>query len=1053
MRIAPRLLTQAVAVIALTAAGAGLLSAQGVTSAAVQGRITREGGGDVEAAIVLLINTQSGTRQQTGTRSNGRYNFENVTPGGPYTIEVRAIGFERAMKSGIMLALGQRYIADLEVKAQPVTLEELTVVAATNVLINTGRTGAAQVISDSALQRLPLLNRNFTSLLNTNPQVTNLAGGAVSIAGQNNRFNVIQIDGGVNNDLFGLAASGTPGGQAGAKPISLEALKEFQILVAPFDVRQGSFSGGLVNAVTKSGTNRFSGSLFGYIQREDLVGKDTAGARIAEFDIKQYGFTFGGPIARDRVHFFLSGDLQDRAQPFFGFETSIPSTGITSATADRVAGILRERYDFDPGGPEGPVLERPDNNLFAKITAQISDRHSLEVSHNFVDAGDDNFNRGSRTRTDRDGWQLSNSGYRFNSKTNSTRLKLASLIGSASNELLISRQTVRDQRTLPNRVPLILVQGDVAGNYIAAGGEKFSHANSLDQDIYEITDNVTFGFGSHQFTLGTHNEFFSFRNVFFPGSLGVWTFASADALDAATPNRYERAIETRPGGSIADWGVKQLGLYVQDRWNPFDRLSLTFGLRLDVPYNDKPVGNDALRTGPLGINTAEFPNGNRLVSPRFGFNYDVWGTGQTVVRGGAGIFSGRPPYVWMSNAFTNTGLEQVTLICTGTSIPAFTVNPDAQPSQCAAGGPPSPPAANVNYFDPNFKFQQSLRLAFGLDHEFGSGVVGTIDLIHSRARNTMYLTDANLNERGLNGEGRMMYGALSSTGSATPSRITPTVRAVVKHENRSQDLSTLITAQLQKRFGDGVEFSVGYTWQRVKDLYSLTSSIATSNLNFTSLDGTLADRNLATSGFEVPHKISISGTVDIPFGVALSLIYTGRSGLPYAYTANGDANADGFSGNDLMYVPADAGDISLATAADYATLNEFIASEKCLREQRGRIMARNSCRNPWVGFLDMRLHKFITWAGQDLQLTADIFNLLNLLDADWGLQRETSGFEEFNFLRVVGIDDRGTPANTADDRPRYDIPKSGGVFVKPSLRRVQTFGSRWRIQVGAKYVF
>jgi hypothetical protein len=317
----------------------------------------------------------------------------------------------------------------------------------------------------------------------------------------------------------------------------------------------------------------------------------------------------------------------------------------------------------------------------------------------------------------------------------------------------------------------------------------------------------------------------------------------------------------------------------------------------------------------------------------------------------------------------------------------------------------------------------------------------------------MYLTDANLNERGLNGEGRMMYGALSSTGSATPSRITPTVRAAVKHENRSQDLSTLITAQLQKRFGDGVEFSVGYTWQRVKDLYSLTSSIATSNLNFTSLDGTLADRNLATSGFEVPHKISISGTVDIPFGVALSLIYTGRSGLPYAYTANGDANADGFSGNDLMYVPADAGDISLATAADYATLNEFIASEKCLREQRGRIMARNSCRNPWVGFLDMRLHKFITWAGQDLQLTADIFNLLNLLDADWGLQRETSGFEEFNFLRVVGIDDRGTPANTADDRPRYDIPKSGGVFVKPSLRRVQTFGSRWRIQVGAKYVF
>mgnify|MGYP001419378060 CR=1 FL=1 len=1049
MRNLPTLSRYLVVLIAFAALGAGQARAQGVTSAAVQGTVTREGGGPVEAANVWVTNTTTGIRQATNTRANGRFNLENVPPGGPYTLEVRAIGFERATKTGIMLTLGQRYIADFEMKAQVVTLQEITVVANTNPLINAGRTGAAQVISDTAIQRLPLLGRNFTALLNTNPQVATTGTGGITIAGQNNRFNNIQIDGGINNDVFGLAASGTPGGQAGAKPISLEALQEFQVLTAPFDVRQGNFSGGLVNAVTKSGTNKFTGSLFGYLQRQDLVGLDTARTRLARFSVKQYGFTFGGPIIKDRMHFFFAGDIQDRVSPFTGNETTIPATGITTATAERVAGIIRSKLGFDPGGVESPLIERPDNNLFGKLTYQLSNNHFAELSHNYVNAGDDNFNRGSRTRTDRDGWQFSNSGYRFESKTNSTRLKLTSSLGSASNELLFSYQTVRDQRSIANRVPLLLVQGDVAGNYIAAGAEKFSQANSLDQNILEITDNFTFGVGNHQFTLGTHNEFFSFRNVFFPGSLGVWTFAGANELEAGTPNRYEVSFGTtsRPEGPIADWSAKQFGAYLQDRWNVSDRLALTMGVRVDVPFHDTPVSNPAFATAFPGRRTDAFPSGNLAIAPRLGFNWDVWGSGETIVRGGVGIFAGRPPYVWLSNAFTNTGLEQFTLVCTGSVVPTFTIDVNNLPRTCLNTPPGTPPAATVNTFDTDFKSQQSLRYAFGIDHQFGGGVVGTVDVIHTRNRNTLYVNNIKRIETNNNAEGRMQY-------VVDPDPTKAAFATVITHENRSKDKSWLITGQLQKRFQSGLEFNGAYTWQKSEDLFSLTSSIATSNLNFTSLDGTLANRNLTTSGFETRHKIVLSGTVNVPFGIAASMIYRGQSGLPYAYTYNGDANGDGISGNDLMYVPKDPNDITLAVPADYSTLDQFIASEPCLRTQRGQVMSRNSCRNPWISFVDARLSKYIDVpGGNKMQLTADLFNFLNMLDKDWGLQRETSAFEELNFLRFVSNDNRGTTNTTADDRGRYDLPKAGTTVVLPRLRPVQTFGSRWRVQLGAKYAF
>ena len=340
----------------------------------------------------------------------------------------------------------------------------------------------------------------------------------------------------------------------------------------------------------------------------------------------------------------------------------------------------------------------------------------------------------------------------------------------------------------------------------------------------------------------------------------------------------------------------------------------------------------------------------------------------------------------------------------GKAPPPFTTDLNAIPQACAVGGTPAPPVASVVYFDKDFKFQQALKYSLGVDKRLPWGMVGTLDFLYSQAKNQMYQTDDNVKLGQVNGEGRQLYATPNAAGTAlTRLKVTPALGQVVQHSNRSADKSTMFTAQLQKGF-NGLSFSAAYTWSNSKDLMSLTSSVASSNLRFTALDGTLADRNLRPSGFDVRNKISISGSANLPFGIQSSVIFTARSGLPYAYVYNADANGDGNSGNDLFYVPKDINDITLAVPtgstaqAEWDRLNGFINSESCLNDQRGQIMQRNSCRNPWQKFLDIRLAKVVPYRGQRVEITMDAFNFLNLINDNWGFNRETSSVEEVNLL-------------------------------------------------------
>lgn len=1051
--------------LALTTGLVSRAAAQGVTSAAIVGTVVAEGGAPVSGADVKLTKPATGEAHVVTTRSDGRYIVDNASAGGPYTLTVRAIGFQPIKVEGLRLTLGQRLSHDVSLKRTTVQLEDLTVITQSSVLADVSRTGASTIVSDTAIQRYPLQGRNFTDLIQTAPQVN-----GNSVAGQNNRFNNIQVDGGVNNDLFGLAGSGTPGGQANASVISLEAIQEFQVQVAPFDVRQGNFTGGLVNAVTKSGTNEYHGSLFGYYRGKSLAGQ-RSDPTFSSFNVYQYGGTFSGPIMRDKLQFFLAADLQSSSSSFSSSSQltgndadDIANVGFTLADAQRFHDILVNTYNFgDPGDGTAPPIENPDNNVFGKLSWQIAPNSRLELSHNWVDASQDQLIRNptsprfpSRLR---DGYQLSNSGYGQANKTNTTRIKWTTTFGqNMANEFLAGGQWIRDHRALANETPLILVRAGVVGSddsWLAAGADRFSQGNLLDQNIYSVADNLSFNIANgHRLTVGTSDEFFKFHNVFTQGSFGSWMFNSLDDLEAGNAEAFEITLpgdpNLAPNGAVADFSVKQLGAFIQDQWTLSDRATVTAGIRTDVPFFNSPITNPNLTGNPdLPIDTGVFPSGNALWSPRLGFNLDADGNGTTIVRGGVGIFTGRPAYVWLSNAYVGTGLETVTLTCaTPATVPAF---PGAgladQPTACAGGGGASPARANPVYFDKDFQFPQTFRVALGLDRQLPQGVIGTLDFLYTSNRNNLYIQDNNLVEdAAVSGEGRYLYGTFNATtGRATKNLVRNDIGNALFHRNANGGNSVSITAQLSKSFANGLAFNAGYTYARTRDIISLTSSIAFSNYQFASVDGSLFDRNVTRSSFDVPHKITISGTANLPYHSQFSVIYQGFSGTPYGWTVGSDVNGDGISGNDLPYVPkADGSDITLADPTQLSALNDFIDGQKCLAESRGKLLERNSCRNAWSNLVNTRLAVSVPFmTGQNVELSWDIFNVLNMVDQEWGAFKQVSAFEEGpSFLRATGYD-------VANNRPVYS-------FAPPSTIEKTVLGpnsSRWRMQFGAKYSF
>ena len=465
------------------------LAGQGVTTAAVTGQVTDEQGQPLAGIQIVVTNSATGTVRGVLTRQDGRYLIPGFPPGGPYRIEARGLGYGTEDFTGVSLALSQTQQFDFQLGSQAVELEEVRVTAERGNVISKDRMGTSTVVGDSAISRLPTITRDFTDFVRLSPQISTGGAGA-SAAGRNNRYNTIQIDGSVNNDIFGLAASGTPGGQAGTKPISLEAIQEFQVVLSPTDVRQGGFTGAGINAVTKSGTNDFHGSLFFFNKNEALVGEyqtlsgDPSG-EYPDFYQNEYGLSLGGPIVEDKLHFFVNGELNRRSAPI-GLVAGSGDAQIEFEEAQAVADILATQYSYEPGAVGALNLKRESDLLFGRLDWNINPQHRLTLRHNYVDAFDDNLSRSNST------YRLGGNLYAFNSVTNSTVAQLNSTLSNGIfNELRIGYQIIRDQREPQDLRPSVRVILPGSGfRSIFAGSEQFSGRNALDQDLLEITNDL-----------------------------------------------------------------------------------------------------------------------------------------------------------------------------------------------------------------------------------------------------------------------------------------------------------------------------------------------------------------------------------------------------------------------------------------------------------------------------------------------------------------------------------------------------------------------------------
>jgi carboxypeptidase family protein/TonB-dependent receptor-like protein len=1054
------------------AAGISTLAAQGITTAAVSGVVTDSVGQPVDAAQVQVVNQQTGVRSQSLTRANGNYYLQGVEVGGPYVITVRRLGFAPDSVTGIRLSLGQNFRANFKLGTQAAQLSVVTIRATSDTMssqISTSRRGVQTDISDTALRRLPTLNRNFTDFLSLTPQVMQAQSGGLSGGGQNNRFNNIQIDGASESDIFGLGTTGQPGGQARGRSISLEAVKEYQVLLSPFDVRQGNFTGALINAVTKSGTNEFHGSAYYYFRNQNLAA-DVPLLRASDFQQKQYGFSLGGPIIKDKIHFFVAPEWQSEAYPAPGFypgASGVPGA-VDAATVQRMSDILKNTYGLDAGAAGAVSNKNPLTNVFARLDFVLPYNSRLVLRDNYGKAELDTLYRTSTS------FRFGSNAYSFNNKKNAAVAQLfTNWNNGANNELFLGYTSIRDFRPPNANFPSITVNTGITGTLIA-GAESNSQGNSLDQDIFEVTDNFTIPIGAkHRLSIGTHNEFYKMDNLFGRNSQGAYTFASLDSLEAGNPNAYTIGLDLGQGFH-SKFNAANYSVYAEDQWNISDRFNILYGIRLDLPTISSRPPTNPLVDSIYGRDTHVIPTGNVQFSPRFGFNWDVTGKQTDQLRGGVGLFQGRPAFVWLENTIANSGFGLGLLSCGAGglgSAPAFNQDINDQPQTCldASGDPIGAGAySEVDLLGKNIKYPQTARATIGYDHQFSNGFVGTLEGIYTRGINSFFYQNLNLGApTGVDKFGRTIYAtAWSANGTPTSNLVSTQFKAggIYDVKNQSKDYSYQLTAQLKKRFSDALEMSGAFTHGHSYSVQDITSSTAASNFKFgRELSGNLLDDNTGISQFDIPNKVLIAGTYTAPWKTwqtNVSMIYVGVSGIPFDYVstgrgAAGDMNGDGVTGNDLVYVPRNPLDPSemmfanevvggqVITAATQAQLFEqFIEGQPCLNDNRGRILARNACRTPWQNNMNVTVEQNLPSVyGKTLSLRLDVFNFLNLVNHDWGKIKLPSNSPSFNDQSLVSVVGQTSDPDVLNTQPIFNFVPASSVRwtsnVIPSYYQIQ----------------
>ena len=1067
------------------------------TTATLNGVVNDERGGIVPGATITLIHEPTGATTFTQSNKKGIFTIPNLKPGGPYSVKVSFVGFSDVKLDSLNFVLGNNPDMNVGLKVNNKSMTEV-VVSGTKRNAGTGfNIGRAQI------NTMPTLGRSLSDFTRLTPQSNNN-----SFAGTNFRYNNLTIDGAINNDAFGFSNSAggvSGGGQSGAagsgtrtNPYSIDVIQEVQVQLAPYDVKLGNFTGGSVNAVTKGGTNNFHGSAYFYGRNQSLVGKSVDGLKTkigSDFHDIQYGATIGGPIIKNKAFFIVNFERTDRQEPS-SYNVGDPGAAMTLLEGQQIVNQLKTKYGYDPGSYQGAYkIFTKSDKLFARLDYKINLKNNLTLRAIYTNGSGNNLERSSTN------FQFGSTDFtQYTKNINITAELKTKFSSSLNNQLNFSFIKVHEYRDFPGPIAPYI---DIDNGRITLGTWREASIYNLKQQTIEVSDNVTVTKGIHKFTVGTHNEFYNLTYGFINSYNGRWEYSRGlNSFLADNPSRIRGAFITNPKlatdrNSIYDsppnpYSVALTSLYAQDDISITKRLKISPGIRFDYsfvgsqPYFDSSLNTTNTLNGqpkyvsanPTYTNTAFKDLTGKLpsrvaVSPRLGFNYDVKGDQSIVIHGGTGIFTGKIPFAWYGYAYTLNGGTYGNIDwngpAAGQTVP-LAINPQGlKDTVTKYGGASRSSTREIDVFDNNFKLPTVWRSNIAVDYKFGKGYKFTADFLYTKTIYDVKYEQINLKDSV----------AYFTTGpTQTPVYIGGKYNTAYSNvyflTNTKEGYRYNITAQLSKSTNNikianksmNMNWSVAYTYGMSKDI---TNGIRNSWESSYNVNPAITPSNsaLAYSNFDLRNRIVATWSGSFLWNqrntTSLSFYYSGISGSPYSPVYQSAPFGSGTNAA-LPYIPKSQSDINLkdngtyTAAQQWTDLNTFIDGDKYLKSRRGQYAERNGLRTPWNHDLDMKLmHEFKlskTNKSHTLQVSIDLFNVLNLLNNDWGHVNFVTNLNNYtvNLLKFVADANGKNPgAPSTGYIPTYNFVKPAGI--NDHYYTVDPINSRWQAQFGIKYNF
>ena len=821
--------------------------------------------------------------------------------------------------------------------------------------------------------------------------------------------------------------------------------------MSPYDVRQGGFSGGGINAITKSGTNAFHGGAYYVGRNQSLIGKITAVPTIAnpqpaatavgKFQDKQFGFTVGGPVIKNKAFFFTNVDWARKSTPVgFSADGTSGQQFSTQANVQQVINIAQTTYGYNAGGLSEFSRPNNSNKFFGRVDFNLGAHNQLTWRENYVDALAD---IGFPSATS---YVMPSNYYHMTDKMLSSVVQLNSSFGRLFNEFRVTYQRERNirggQPGYPNFPQVRVYLPDSTSMYF--GTEYSSQANALNQDIVQISDDVTWVRGSHTFSFGTQNELYKFYNLFIQNLYGSYTFSSIANFQAGIAGGFSHYFSNDPSNPnlAADWSVQQFGIYLGDKWRVKPNVTVTYGIRIDKPHFPTAPASNPLSITDFGYSTAVVPNPT-MYSPRVGFNWDLSNgaaASRSQLRGGLGMFTGRTPYVWLSNQYTGTGLQftNLSVSYSSTNSIAFVADPNAQPTTVGSSGRQS-----LSLIDPNYKYPEVVRANLAFDHDLFWGMVGTAEILYTKTiediayKNLNYIPNTAVTQ--------------PTTGQIIVTKKDTNLNDAMLLYNTGQGHGFTTTFSMERPYRHGVYFKASYLYGRTYSLNDGTSSVARSNWSNQPYQYYTNSLNESRGNFDPGHRVNVAMSFDLPrtLGVShqIAIFYNGMTGRRYSQGWYNDVNGDG-AYNELLWVPSSPNQV-IITGGTWAQLQDYISSDPCLSAYQGQVAPRNCGRAPWQNQVDLQYTASIPTGGKTkAEVTLTMFNFLNLLNRDWGWQYwgyfPMNEFPSYNGIdAATGKVKMSFAGSTTNPLSTSFV----GTFQRDDLR------SRWQMQLGVRFRF